>query len=127
MDDTAESENLSMTENFKRENRETPVTSQRSFFDLWDRSENASGGTSDMHATGESDESVIPTTPTNNDATEAFAESAEERDSVNRNAVQPAHLGHRAELNVGHADCTACVKLLEKAAQFVWVFQSDCG
>lgn len=79
-----------MTENFKRENRETPVTSQRSFFDLWDRSENASGGTSDMHATGESDESVIPTTPTNNDATEAFAESAEERDSVNRNAVQPA-------------------------------------
>ena len=72
-----------------------------------------------MHATGESDESVIPTTPTNNDATEAFAESAEERDSVNRNAVQPAHLGHRAELNVGHADCTACVKLLEKAAQFV--------
>ena len=90
MDDTAESENLSMTENFKRENRETPVTSQRSFFDLWDRSENASGGTPDMHATGESDESVLPTTPTNNDATEASAESVEERDSVNRNAVQPA-------------------------------------
>ena len=42
-----------MTENFKRENRETPVTSQRSFFDLWDRSENASGGTFDFAAVGE--------------------------------------------------------------------------
>ncbi len=48
-----------MPGNFKRENRETPVTSQRSFFDLWERSENASGGTADMHVAGESDESIV--------------------------------------------------------------------
>ncbi len=81
-----------MIENFKRENRETLVISQGSFFDLWDRSENASGGTSDLHVTGESDESIVPSTSTNKDATEASAESAEERDSANRNAMQPASL-----------------------------------
>ncbi len=92
MVDTAESENLSMIENFKRENRETPVTSQGSFFDLWDRPENASGGTSDMYVTGESDESIVPSTSTNKGATEASAEPIEERDSANRNAMQPASL-----------------------------------
>jgi hypothetical protein len=79
-----------MPENSKRENRETPVTSQGSFFDLWERSENASGGNTDMHVIGESDESVLPSTSANKDAAEAPAESIEGRDSANRNAVQTA-------------------------------------
>ena len=79
-----------MSGNFKRENRETPVTSQGSFFDLWERSENASGGTSDMHVTGESDESILLPTLANKDAAEAPAESTEERDSANGNAMPPA-------------------------------------
>jgi len=79
-----------MIENFKRENRETPVTSQGSFFDLWERSENASGGTSDMHESGESDESIVLSTSANKDVTEASAELIEERDSANRNAMHPA-------------------------------------
>jgi group II intron reverse transcriptase/maturase len=79
-----------MPENFKRENRETPVTSQGSFFDLWERSENASGGTTDMHVNGESDESILLSTSANKDAAEAPAESIEGRDSANRNAVQAA-------------------------------------
>jgi group II intron reverse transcriptase/maturase len=86
--DTAESENLSMRGNSKRENRETPAASQGSLFDLWERSENASGGTADMHATGESDESVIPAKPTNNDEAESSAESVEGRDSAKGNVEQ---------------------------------------
>jgi hypothetical protein len=72
-----------MHRNFKRENRETPVTSQRSFFDLWERSENASGGTADMHVTGESDDFVVPTKWANKAGTPA-AESMEERKSLER-------------------------------------------
>lgn len=78
-----------MSGNFKRENRETPVTSQGSFFDLWERSENASGGTTDMHAAGESDESILLSTSANKDAAEASAESIEGRDSANGNATPP--------------------------------------
>ena len=59
--DTAESENLSMRRNSKRENRESPEISQRTFFDLWERSENASGGTADMNVSGQSDDFVVPT------------------------------------------------------------------
>jgi RNA-directed DNA polymerase len=88
--DTAESENLSMRGNSKRENRETPEASQGSFFDLWERSENASGGTADMHVTGESDGSVVPAKPVNNDDSESSAESAEGRLPANGNTVQAA-------------------------------------
>lgn len=79
-----------MPENSKRENRETPMTSQMSFFELWERSGNACGGTPDMYVSGESDESVVLTTSVNKDATEASAESTEGRDSANRNAMSPA-------------------------------------
>jgi hypothetical protein len=40
-----------MPGNFKRENRETPLTSQGTFFELWERSENANGGTADAQDT----------------------------------------------------------------------------
>jgi len=43
-----------------------------------------------MNAHRKSDESVVPATPANNGATEAPAESAEERDSAKRNAKQAA-------------------------------------
>ena len=49
-----------MPGNFKRENREIPPTSQGTFFELWERSENAIGGTADVHVNGESDESIVP-------------------------------------------------------------------
>jgi group II intron reverse transcriptase/maturase len=81
-----------MSGNFKRENRETPVASQRSFFGLWERSENASGGTTDMHAAGESDESILLSTSANKDAVEVSAESIEGRDSANGNATPPTSL-----------------------------------
>lgn len=79
-----------MHRNSKRENRETPGASQGTFFELWERSENASGGTADAHANGESDESILPSTLANNDVTEASTESVEERDSANGNAEQTA-------------------------------------
>ena len=79
-----------MSGNSKRENRETPQTSQGTFFDLWERSENASGGTADAHVRGESDGSVVPANPTNNDGAEPLAESAEERGPAKRNVDQPA-------------------------------------
>ena len=43
-----------------------------------------------MNADGKSDESVVLTTPANNDAAEASAESVEERDSAERNSEQSA-------------------------------------
>lgn len=76
----------------KRENRETSVASQRSFFDLWERSENVSDDTADMHATGESDESVVAAKLTNNGGTEPLAESVEGRDSAKGNVEQTASL-----------------------------------
>jgi hypothetical protein len=48
-----------MPENFKRENQETPLTSQGTFFELWERSENAIGGTADVHVNGESNECIV--------------------------------------------------------------------
>lgn len=79
-----------MSENFKRENRETPRTSQGTFFDLWERSENASGGTTDTHVTGESDGGVVPAKLMNNDGSEPSAESVEERPPANGNTEQSA-------------------------------------
>lgn len=79
-----------MCGNSKRENRESPEASQGSFFDLWERSENVSDGTADMHATGQSDKSVVPTKLANNDDTESSAEPVEGRDLANGNVEQSA-------------------------------------
>ena len=77
-----------MRGNFKRENREIPSVS--CLHCRRERSANISGGNADMNANGKSDGSVVPAKPTNNDAPEASAELAEERDSTKRNAEQPA-------------------------------------
>ncbi len=55
-----------------------------------ERTGNVPGGNPVMNANTKSDESVVPATSANNDATEASAESIEERDSAKRNALQPA-------------------------------------
>jgi RNA-directed DNA polymerase len=75
-----------MSGNSKRENRETSSASQITFD--WERSVNASGGKADAYAGEESDGSVVPAKSANNDATDASAESMEERDPAKRNAVQ---------------------------------------
>jgi hypothetical protein len=75
----------------KRENREVLLVSVVIWWQLHqtaERSENASGGKSDMNADRNSDESVVPATSANNEATEASAESIEGRDSTRRNAEQ---------------------------------------
>jgi RNA-directed DNA polymerase len=84
---TAESENLSMSENSKRENREISPASQLNFD--WERSANVSDGTADTHAGEKSDGSVVPANSANNDVSEALAESREGRDPAERNAQQP--------------------------------------
>src|SRR5450432_88265 len=83
----AESKTLSMRGNSKCENRESPAVSES--LDA-ERSANALGGTADMHVAGQSDGSVVPTTPTNNEGAEPSAESAEERDPTKRNIEQDA-------------------------------------
>ena len=106
-----------MPGNFKRQNRETPLTSQGTFFELWERSENAIGGTADVHVDGESDESIVPSTLTNNDDAESPAESVEESPVFPAGSWQPmetsirlSRIGHRAESNASHVVCPACVK-----------------
>ena len=79
-----------MSGNFKHENRETPQSSQKTFFDFWERSENASGGAADTHERGESDGSIVPMKQTNKEGPEPSTEFVEERDSANRNADQTA-------------------------------------
>ena len=83
----AESKTLSMRGNSKRENRESPAISESSDAE---RSANALGGTADMHVAGQSDGSVVPTKPTNNEGAEPSAESAKERDPTKRNTEQDA-------------------------------------
>ena len=84
-----------MCGNSRRENREILLVSVMGGWPVHrqaERSENVTGGTADMNAGRKSDESVVPATSANNDATEASAESIEERDSAKRNALQPASL-----------------------------------
>jgi retron-type reverse transcriptase len=83
---TAESENPSMSGNFKRENREISHASQRTF--AWERSANVSDGTADAYAGEKSDGTVVPAKSANNEAAEASAESMEERVPAERNAEQ---------------------------------------
>lgn len=87
-----------MRGNPKHENREI-----RSAYDLkrWrchqrpQRSANVYDAKADMNADRKSDDDVVPMKPVNNDATEASAESAEERSSVKRSAPQEA--SHRTQ------------------------------
>ena len=83
---TAESKNLSMSGNFKRENREIPKVSD----EVSDRSANATGGTADMHAEGKSDGSIVPAKAANKGDAESSAESSEERGPAKRNIDQDA-------------------------------------
>lgn len=76
-----------MRQHFNRENREIPSVSESSDAE---RSVNATGGKTDMHADGKSHESVVPTTTANNGAAEAPAESDEGRDSAKKNVEQTA-------------------------------------
>jgi group II intron reverse transcriptase/maturase len=89
--DTAESQNLSMRGNSRRENIEIPAASQMTFYDIWERSENASGGNADVYAAGKSHNSIVPTTTSNNDGTEPSAETDEGRELAERN-IDPSNL-----------------------------------
>src|SRR3990172_8493816 len=84
-----------MRGNSKRENRESPAISES--FDA-ERSANALSGTADMHVAGQSDGSVVPTKPANNEGAEPSAESAKERDPTKRNTEQDAL--HRTQSRV---------------------------
>jgi RNA-directed DNA polymerase len=82
---TAESKNLCMHGNSKRENIESPAVSQRTFYEIWERSENALCGNADSHTSGQSHSSIVPTTMTNKDGTEPLAESDEGRELAEGN------------------------------------------
>jgi RNA-directed DNA polymerase len=85
---TAESQNLCMHGNSKRENIESPAASQRTFYELWERSENALCGNADMHASGQSHSPIVLTTTANKDGAEPLAESDEGRGLAERNTEQ---------------------------------------
>lgn len=76
-----------MSGNFKRENREIPPASEPPGLE---RSVNATGGTTDAHAGGKSDGSVVPAKPANEGSAEKPEELTEERDPAKRNAGQAA-------------------------------------
>ncbi|MFO0203419.1 MAG: group II intron reverse transcriptase/maturase, partial [Alphaproteobacteria bacterium] len=85
---TAESQNLGMHGNSKRENIESPAASQRTFYEIWERSENALCGNADMHASGQSHSSIVLTTTANKDGTDPLAESDEGRELAKGNIEQ---------------------------------------
>ena len=97
--DAAESETLGMRGNSLHGNRETPKASASSNASLADggveRFEKAHGRTSDMHAFGESDGSIVPQKQANK-ADRSAAESAEGRGPTKGN-----------DLSVGHAPDSA--------------------
>ena len=74
-----------MSGNSKRENREVPAASEPRGAE---RSANVSDGTADVNVAGKSDGSVVPAKSMNKAATEAAAESMEERDPAKGNAGQ---------------------------------------
>ena len=71
--------------NFPRGSRETPAASASREAD---RSEKAKSLKSDMHAVGESDSSIVPKKPANNDGVPPSAESVEGRGLTEENAEQ---------------------------------------
>ena len=84
-----ESETTRTVGNFPRGSREAPVASASREAD---RSEKAKSRTSDMHAAGESDSSIVPEKPANNDGPKASAELVEGRGLTEENA-EPLLLG----------------------------------
>ena len=74
-----------------------------------ERTENVTDGNAGMNAHRKSDESVVPATLANNGATEAPAESTEERDSAKRNAEHSCLAPDTDSENASHAACTECV------------------
>jgi RNA-directed DNA polymerase len=80
-----ESKTMRMVGNFPRGSRETQAVSASREAD---RSEKAKSRTSDMHAAGESDSSVVPKKPANNDGVPPSAESVEGRGLTEENAGQ---------------------------------------
>jgi hypothetical protein len=85
---SAESKNLSMRRNFNRENREIPeISASASNHAIVERSENAYGGTADMHVSGKSDDFVVPTKLANKTGT-PVAESMEGRRSSKSSCVR---------------------------------------
>jgi hypothetical protein len=90
--DTTESETPGMRESSMHGNRETPEAPLTN--GGGGRSEKATGPTSDMYATGESDGPIVPRKRANNAGVPA-AEPVEERGSPKRNADQEA--SHRTQ------------------------------
>ena len=86
--DTAESKNLSMRGNFKRENREIPEISTRHLtMRLRNGRKTPDGDTADMYVSGKSDDFVVPTKLANKTGTPA-AESMEGRGSPKSSRVR---------------------------------------
>jgi len=79
-----------MRGNSLRGNRETLETPLLKY--SWGRSEKAQGQTSDMHASRESDDSIVPEKRANN-AEPSAAESVEGRGSIKGNATRTLGFG----------------------------------
>ncbi len=99
-----ESETTRTVGNFSRGSRETQAASASREAD---RSEKANGHKSDMHAAGESDSSIVPKKPANDDGPKASAELVEGRGLTKENASRRYRTGHSAG-NLGRADGWAC-------------------
>lgn len=85
---SAESQNLSMHGNSNRENRETSTPSKQCQQHSLDRSRNVTDGNLDMYGVEESDGSVVPTKPANNEEPISSAESVEGRLPIKRNIYE---------------------------------------
>jgi len=81
-----------------RENRETPAVSRR---DDLERSVKGDR-TTDMHAAGESDDSIVPAKRANNGGTSAPAESVEGRGSANGNTFHLTAYRTQSRTGVSH-------------------------
>jgi hypothetical protein len=95
----AESETLSMRGNSMRENRETPVTPLPVGGE--GRPEKAASHTSGMHATGESDDLVVPAKRANKSGPLAPAESVEGRGSREGTVLYVDHVPDTAPDSTG--------------------------
>ena len=82
-----ESKTTGMAGNFLNGSRESPATSTASM--AGDRSGKAQGHHPDVHVTGQSDNSIVPEKPANNEAEPASAESVEGRELTGENIEQP--------------------------------------
>jgi hypothetical protein len=97
-----------MRGDLKRENREIPSVPAAN--PAAGRFENLSEGKSNVNADGKSDRSVVSSTRANNDAAEASAEPAEERDRAERNA-EPSDPPHSPKRRRGRSLGLAGVRI----------------